>query len=77
MFDFDAVIDSGTYDDFKECVFAVVWLEPPVRIVRRLKAMWTLEHGQDLQAMYGIHAEQVLAKALRSAARAERRRRRR
>lgn len=86
MFDFEAVIDTGTYDDFKECVLAVVSLPPllqfsfisaPIQASgRRIDARWTVELEQDLQAMYNIRAEAVLLDALRNTTSQRRRRRR-
>jgi hypothetical protein len=71
MFDFDCVIDDGTYDDFKECVLAIVWL-PPWNGVRKLNAHWTAEVDQDLVCFHSISAEAVLVKALKEAMKHER-----
>jgi hypothetical protein len=62
----DHVIEEGTYDDFKECVLAIVFL-PPLRSIRKLKGVWTVELSQDLVAMHSISADAVLTKALTEA----------
>jgi hypothetical protein len=77
VFDFDCAIEEGTYDDFKECVLAIVYLERIVELhltstpisgmVHRLNARWVQETDQELQAMYDIRAEAVLVDALRNA----------
>lgn len=66
MFAFECVIDDGTYDDFKECVLAIVCL-PPLRTIRKLKTTWTCEVAQDLVAMYSISADAVLVTVLTEA----------
>jgi hypothetical protein len=66
MFAFECVIEDGTYDDFKECVLAIVCL-PPIRNPRKLKTTWTSEVSQDLVAMYSISAEAVLVLTLTEA----------
>jgi hypothetical protein len=76
MFAFECVIEDGTYDDFKECVLAIVCLPPlPPSGIRKLKANWTVEADQDLVAMYNINAEAVLVKQLTQALKYERKNR--
>jgi hypothetical protein len=71
VFAFDSVIEEGSYDDFKECILALVWL-PPWRGVHKLKANWTVEVSQDLVCLHGIRADAVLVKALNEALKRER-----
>jgi hypothetical protein len=61
MTDFQHVIEDGTVDEIKDCVYAVVYLPPPLR---KLKHPWTVEHSQDLVAMYSISADAVITRAL-------------
>jgi hypothetical protein len=67
MFSLDHVIEDGTYDDFKECVLAIVWLPPPDNGLRKLKHTWTVEASQDLVAMHSISADAILTKTLTEA----------
>jgi hypothetical protein len=71
VFAFDSVIEEGSYDDFKECILALVWL-PPWRGVHKLKAHWTVETSQDLICLHNIRADAVLVKALKEALKRER-----
>lgn len=75
MFDFDSVIDDGSADELKECVFAVVWLKPSyeMRIVsspvyicpQRLRAHWTVDVTQDLVAMHSLRANRKIIKSIK------------
>jgi hypothetical protein len=67
MFDLDHVIEDGTYDDFKECVLAIVFLPPPKTWPRKLKHNWTCEAAQDIVCLHSISADAVLTKALTEA----------
>lgn len=62
MVDFDSVIDVGTYEDFKDNVLAVVYLERPIQlklvsfpiVAKRqvIDRQWAVEIQQDLGGFF-------------------------